>query len=57
MGAKWVVKINNLSFSLVELLLRHFSDVSSKSCLILPIVRTNKQPEYSGTFDCFFGSI
>ncbi len=57
MGAKWVVKINNLSFPLVELFLCHFSDVSFKFCLILPIVRTNKQPKYSGTFDCFFGSI
>jgi hypothetical protein len=57
MGAKWVVKMNNLSFPLVELFLCHFSDVSSKFCLILPIVRTNRQPEYSGSFDCFFGSI
>jgi hypothetical protein len=53
MGAKRVVKMNNLSFPLVELFLCHFNDVSSKFCLILPIVRTNKQPEYSGMFDCF----
>jgi hypothetical protein len=53
MGAKRVVKMNNLSFPLGELFLCHFSDVFSKFCLILPIVRTNKHPKYSGKFDCF----
>ncbi len=33
MGAKWVVKMNNLSFPLVGLFLCHFSDVASKFCL------------------------
>jgi hypothetical protein len=53
MGAKLIVKMNNLSFPLVELFLCHFSDCSSKFCLILHIVRTNGQPEYSGTFNYF----
>lgn len=53
MGVKLVVKMNNLSFPLVELFLCHFSYFSSKFCLILHILRTNGLPEYSDRFDCF----
>jgi hypothetical protein len=53
MGAKLVVKMNNLSFTLTQLFLCHFSASPSDFCSILHVVRTNGQPEYSGTFDCF----